>query len=166
MISINCDSMQSSRLLGVATGLLAVALTQFCDGSSPAHGAEVWEKSDLVQPEELAVTLKNPNQEKPVLVFVGFGFLFRAAHIPGSLDFGPGSKASGIDGLKRWAGGINKNKAVVLYCGCCPWGKCPNVRPAIEAARVAGLKHVKVLYLPNSLVRDWIDKGYPTERGQ
>jgi hypothetical protein len=118
-----------------------------------------------MQPEELAATLNDPNQEKPVIVFVGFDFLFRAAHIPGSLNFGPGSKASGIEGLKRWAGSINKNKAVVLYCGCCPWRQCPNVRPAFEAGREAGLKHVKVLYVQDSFVHDWVDKSYPVEKG-
>jgi hypothetical protein len=96
---------------------------------------------------------------------VGFDFLFRAAHIPGALNFGPGSKASGIEGLKRWAGSINKNKAVVLYCGCCPWRQCPNVRPAFKAVREAGLKHVKVLYLQDSFVHDWVDKSYPVEKG-
>ncbi len=146
--------------------LLAGTLALLCTASSPAHAAEVWEKADLVQPPELAEALNNPNQEKPVIVFVGFDFLFRAAHIPGSLNFGPASKASGIEGLKRWAGGMNKNKAVVLYCGCCPWRQCPNVRPAYEAARAAGLKHVKVLYLADSLVRDWVDKGYPIEKGR
>jgi 3-mercaptopyruvate sulfurtransferase SseA len=135
--------------------------------SSRARAAnEVWQKSDLIQPEELAAILNHPNQEKPVIVFIGFDFLFRAAHIPGSLYFGPGSKASGVESLKRWASGINKNKAVVLYCGCCPWRQCPNVRPAFQAARAAGLKRVKVLYLPDSLVRDWIDKGYPVEKGK
>jgi thiosulfate/3-mercaptopyruvate sulfurtransferase len=156
---------KSSRVLIVAACLLAETLALICAGSSPAHAAEVWEKADLVQPEELAATLNDPNQEKPAIVFVGFDFLFRAAHIPGSLNVGPGAKPSGIEGLKRWAGGINKNKAVVLYCGCCPWRQCPNVRPAFEAARLAGLKNVKVLYVADSLVRDWIDKGYPVEKG-
>ena len=159
------SSKQFSRVYILVACLLAGTLALVCAASSPAHAAEVWEKTDLMQPEELAATLNDPNQEKPVIVFVGFDFLFRAAHIPGSLNFGPGSKASGIEGLKRWAGSINKNKAVVLYCGCCPWRQCPNVRPAFEAAREAGLKHVKVLYLQDSLMHDWVDKGYPVEKG-
>ena len=136
-----------------------------CVASGPAPAAEGWEKTDLMQPEELAAVLSDPKQEKPLVVFVGFDFLFRAAHIPSSLNFGPGSKASGLESLKRWADSLRKDKTVVLYCGCCPWRQCPNVRPAFEAARAAGLKRVKVLYLPDSLVRDWIDKGYPVEKG-
>ena len=165
MICVNCHSRQSSRVLILAACLSAGTLALVCAASSPAHAAEVWQKTDLIQPGELAATLNDSKQEKPVVVFVGFDFLFRAAHIPGSLNFGPGSKASGIEGLKRWAGSINKNKAVVFYCGCCPWRQCPNVRPALTAGRQAGLKHVKVLYLEESLVRDWVDKGYPVEKG-
>ena len=146
------SSRQFPRVCILVACLLAGTLALVSAASGPAHAAEVWEKTDLMQPEELAATLNDPNQEKPVIVFVGFDFLFRAAHIPGSLNFGPGSRVSGIEGLKRWAGSMNKNKAVVLYCGCCPWRQCPNVRPAFEAAREAGLKHVKVLYLPDSLV--------------
>jgi hypothetical protein len=118
----------------------------------------------LIQPEELAATLNHPNQEKPVIVFIGFDFLFRAAHIPGSLYFGPGSRVSGVESLRRWASGVKKDRAVVLYCGCCPWRQCPNVRPAFQAVRQAGLKRVKVLYLPDSFIRDWVDKGYPVEK--
>jgi len=165
MICLSNCSKQFPRVSILVACLLAGSLGLVCAASSPAHAAEVWEKTDLMQPEELAATLNDPNQEKPVIVFVGFDFLFRAAHIPGSLNFGPGSKASGLESLKRWAGSMKKNEAVVLYCGCCPWKQCPNVRPALTAARQAGLKRVKVLYLPDSLVRDWIDKGYPVEKG-
>jgi rhodanese-related sulfurtransferase len=165
---MDCKSNSSKQFPGAyfpAACLLVATLALVCAAEGPAHAAEMWEKTDLMQPDELAAILNDPNQEKPAIVFVGFDFLFRAAHIPGALYFGPGSKVSGIEGLKQWAGSINKNKAVVLYCGCCPWQKCPNVRPALAAAREAGLKHVKVLYLPDSLVRDWIDKGYPAEKG-
>ena len=31
--------------------------------------------------------------------------------------------------------------------------------------REAGLKHVKVLYLQDSFVHDWVDKSYPVEKG-
>ena len=75
---------QFSRVYILAACLFAGALAVVCTASSPAQAAEVWEKTDLMQPEELAATLNDPNQEKPVVVFVGFDFLFRAARIPGS----------------------------------------------------------------------------------
>jgi thiosulfate/3-mercaptopyruvate sulfurtransferase len=166
MVCLSYRSKQFSRVLILAACFLAGTFALVCAASGPAHAAEAWEKSDLMQPEELAVVLSAPNQEKPVVVFVGFDFLFRAAHIPGALNFGPGSKLSGVESLKRWASSMKKDRAVVLYCGCCPWRQCPNVRPAFKAAREAGLKHVKVLYLQDSLVRDWVDRGYPVEKGK
>jgi len=167
MACLSYGSIQLSRFPIIAAFLLAGTLTLLGVASSPARAAsEVWEKSELMQPEELAAALNDPNHEKMAIIFVGFDFLFRAAHIPGALTFGPGSKASGVESLRRWAGGVKKDKAVVLYCGCCPWQQCPNVRPALTAARAAGLKRVKVLYLQDSFMRDWVDKGYPTEKGK
>lgn len=167
MTCLGYRSVPLSRTPIVTAILLAGALALVGVASSRARAAnEVWQKSDLIQPEELAATLNHPNQEKPVIVFIGFDFLFRAAHIPGSLYFGPGSRVSGVESLRRWASGVKKDRAVVLYCGCCPWRQCPNVRPAFQAVRQAGLKRVKVLYLPDSFIRDWVDKGYPVEKGE
>jgi thiosulfate/3-mercaptopyruvate sulfurtransferase len=160
------SSKQFPRVYTLAACLLAGTLTLVCTALSPAQAAEAWEKTDLMQPEELAAALNDPKQEKPVIVFVGFDFMFRAAHIPGALNLGPASEASSLDRLKQWAGGMKKDRPVVLYCGCCPWWQCPNVRPAFKAAREAGLKRVKVLYLKDSLMNDWVDKGYPVDKGK
>jgi thiosulfate/3-mercaptopyruvate sulfurtransferase len=58
------------------------------------------------------------------------------------------------------------DKLIVLYCGCCPWGHCPNVRPAYHQLNAMGFNHVKVLYIANNFGTDWVDKGYPTIKGQ
>jgi hypothetical protein len=39
------------------------------------------------------------------------------------------------------------------------------VRPAFQAAREMGLKNVRLLYLPENLQHDWIDKGLPISKG-
>ena len=166
MVCLSNFSKQFPRVSILVACLLAGSLGLVCAASGPAPAAEVWEKPDLMQPEELAATLNDPNQEKPVVVFVGFDFLFRAAHIPGALYFGPGSKDSGVEGLKLWAADLEKDRAVVLYCGCCPWKACPNIRPAFNAVRRAGHANVKALYLKSSLLEDWVDKGYPVEKGR
>ena len=166
MVCLGYRSKQFSRVLILTACLLAWSLGLVCAASGPAPAAEVWEKTDLMQPEELAAVLSDPNQEKPVVVFMGFDFLFRAAHIPGALYFGPGSKVSGVEGLKRWAGSLEKDRAVVLYCGCCPWKACPNIRAAFNAVRRAGHASVKALYLKSSMLEDWVDKDYPVEKGR
>ena len=60
---------------------------------------------------------------------------------------------------------LNRKTFIVLYCGCCPWNRCPNVAPAFKLLRDLGFTSVKVLYMANNLGSDWVDKGYPVERG-
>ena len=52
--------------------------------------SDPWQASDLLQPTELASLLSDPKRERPVIVYVGFDFLYRAGHIPGALYFGAG----------------------------------------------------------------------------
>jgi hypothetical protein len=99
------------------------------------------------------------------VLHVGFKVLFRSGHIPGSRYIGPASTPDGLAALKQVLREIPRQQAVVLYCGCCPWTDCPNVRPAFQAAREMGLKNVRLLYLPENLQHDWIDKGLPISKG-
>jgi rhodanese-related sulfurtransferase len=121
--------------------------------------ADTLTNSDLVQPADVAKDIKSP-----LVIQVGFDVLYRSSHIPGSLYAGPSSKPEGIELLKKAVEGQPKNRQIVLYCGCCPWDKCPNIRPALAALRSMGFTSVKALMLPENLKTDWIDKGYPTER--
>ena len=98
------------------------------------------------------------------MIHVGFPVLYRAAHIAGSEYAGPGSKPEGIEALKKAVAGQPHNREIVLYCGCCPWDKCPNIRPAFAALHQMGFTNVKVMMVPENLKADWIDKGYPTEK--
>jgi len=118
-----------------------------------------WSDRDVVQPKDVAADLHGP-----LLIHVGFPVLFRAAHIQGSQYAGPGSKAEGIEALKKAVAGQPHDREIVLYCGCCPWEKCPNIRPAFSALHDMGFTPVKVMIVPENLKADWIDKGYPTEK--
>ena len=118
-----------------------------------------WSTRDLVQPKDVAADIKTP-----LLLHVGFPVLYRASHIPGSIYAGPGSKPEGIEELKKALKGQPKNRAIVLYCGCCPWDKCPNMRPAFAALREMGYTNVKAMVVPENLKTDWTDKGYPIDR--
>ena len=57
---------------------------------------------------------------------------------------------------------LPKNKRVVIYCGCCPFEHCPNVRPAIQLLKQMKFTNYRLLDLPKNIKIDWIDKGYPT----
>jgi hypothetical protein len=129
-------------------------------------GAFPWTEAQLLKPEELATVLREAKHEKPRLFHVGFRILFAQAHIPGSELYGPTSTAPGLQELKERVKGLPRKKEIVLYCGCCPWSHCPNLRPAFEALRSMGFSRLKVLYLPTDFGRDWVEKGYPVQKGE
>jgi thiosulfate/3-mercaptopyruvate sulfurtransferase len=129
--------------------------------------AEPWSSSETVQPAEFARELaSSKNQTKPVMVCVGFRALYEGAHIPGAVFHGPTHSAAGLDDLKKWAQGIPRSTNLVVYCGCCPLWHCPNIRPAFSALHDMGFTHLRLLLLPTDLHTDWIQKGYPIEKGQ
>lgn len=113
----------------------------------------------LIQPPELAARLSS----KPALFQVGPNVMYRSKHIPGAVYAGPGSKAEGIAMLKTAVEKLPRDREIVLYCGCCPWDKCPNVQPAMETLKQMGFSRVKALYIGENFKANWIDKGYPVE---
>ncbi len=123
-------------------------------------------ESHLIQPEALVQILKGSGKEKPMILQVGSRLMFSEEHIPGSEYAGPGSQASGIQSLETTVAQLPKNKEIVLYCGCCPWGRCPNVGPAYKRMHDLGFTNVKVLYLANNFGDDWVNKGYPAVKGK
>ena len=149
--------------MGLAVGPQARA--QFSNPSSPMSAMSV-PQSEQLQPGELVKLLKAGGPQRPVLLQVGSHLMFQQAHIPNSQFAGPGSQANGLALLKKLAAPLNKNQLVVLYCGCCPWNRCPNVGPAYKQMRDLGFTNVKVLYLANNFGDDWVNKGYPVEKGQ
>jgi len=110
--------------------------------------------------------LKSSEKEKALIFQVGSRVMYAQAHIPGSEYAGPGSQASGIQSLENTVASIPKNKQIVLYCGCCPWDRCPNVGPAWKRLHELGFTHVHVLFLANNFGDDWVSKGYPAVKGK
>ena len=94
---------------------------------------------------------------------VGPNVLYRSRHIPGSVYAGPGRSDDGLAMLKAEAGKLPRDRAVVVYCGCCPWDRCPNVKPSVDLLKQMGFANVKALYLGTGFKADWLDKGYPSE---
>jgi rhodanese-related sulfurtransferase len=119
-----------------------------------------------IEPAELNRLLAAKGANKPLVLQVGSHMLFAEAHIAGSEYVGPGSQAAGLDSLKNRVTPLSHKTFIVLYCGCCPWNRCPNMGPAFKLLHDLGFTNVKALYLANNLGADWVDKGYPIERGR
>lgn len=121
-----------------------------------------WSPAQIEQPASLAARIK----DKPtgqVIVQVGFETLYRSNHISKSDYAGPASTPQGLDTLRKKLSGIPRDADLVLYCGCCPFDKCPNVKPAFTLAKEMGFTKIKVLMIEKDLNDDWVSKGYPTE---
>jgi rhodanese-like protein len=121
--------------------------------------------AQLIQAEDLARALADSTSEPPEVLQVGFKVLFRSGHIPGSRFIGPASKPEGLAALRRALAKLPRTRELVLYCGCCPWRDCPNVRPALRTAQRMGFRNVHVLFIARNLQHDWIDKGLPIREG-
>ncbi len=136
------------------------------DKEAGSEGSDPWTSSQVRQAADLAKELSDPKSKKPLIIYVGFETLYRSAHIPGALFHGPGAKPAGLEDLKKWARDIPRGQPIVLYCGCCPWNRCPNIRPAFRALREMGFAGLKVLFLESDLATDWVQKGFPVQRGK
>lgn len=144
----------------VTTVVFAMLAGAFCPASG-ATGPSVWRPEQLITPGELAHELQN-EKDKPVVVFVGFPVLYRAAHIPDAVPAGPCSKPEGLQFLAEKVQEIPQGREVVIYCGCCPFVHCPNVKPAFDALQRMHFRNVRVLDLENNFHTDWEAKGFAT----
>jgi len=151
-------------LMGIAAGQDARA--QFSNPATGPLSANTVPQSQLMQPAELVKLLKGSVAERPVVFQVGSFLMFQQAHIPNAGFAGPGSQANGSILLKKLSAPLKKNQLIVIYCGCCPWGRCPNIGPAYKELHDLGFTNVKALYLANNFGDDWVSKGYPMERGE
>ncbi|MFZ0541023.1 MAG: rhodanese-like domain-containing protein [Candidatus Sulfotelmatobacter sp.] len=150
---------QTLRLSIVGTVAITVASLAF------AYQATLIPASRLIKPDDLVKILRSSDSTKPLMIQVGFHVLYSQAHIPGSEYIGPASSETGLQSLRKRVGSLPRNKFIVLYCGCCPWGHCPNIKPADDALRAMGFSNVKVLYIADNFGTDWVEEGYPVSTG-
>ena len=131
--------------------------------AAQAQKPDPWTAAQTVEPAALAKEISG--NSKPTVVCVAPHFLYEGGHIPGATFHGPASTPQGLDDLKKWASTISKSTNLVVYCGCCPLTRCPNLRPAFEALHGMGFSHLRVLLLPTNFYTDWASKGYATDKG-
>jgi hypothetical protein len=148
-------------LLVFIFGTVAIAV----ESLAFAYQATLIPASRLVYPDELVKMLQSAKSEKPLMIQVGSHVLYTQAHIQGSEYIGPASSETGSQSLRKRVESLPRNRFIVLYCGCCPWSHCPNIKPADDALHAMGFTNVKVLYIANNFGADWVDKGYPVAKG-
>jgi len=149
-------------ILPIFAGLLLVcaaftARAQTSPVSVPAPGvSNPWTNSQLLEPSELAADIKAGETKTPIIFNIG-----AVEDIKGAIHIGAVSNAENLEKLKEAVAALSKNTAIVIYCGCCPFVKCPNIRPAFTELQKLGFTNVKLLNISTNLKTNWIAKGYP-----
>jgi len=155
-------------LLGISAAMLLapVLRSNRSDAVNQEKKADPWTNAQTLQAADLLRELGNSKGgSAPVIVYVGFRTLFEGGHVPAASFHGAASKEEGLAELKKWAGALPRLTNLVIYCGCCPFDRCPNIRPAYTAVHDLGFTHVRVLVLPTSFAADWVEKGHPMQKG-
>lgn len=124
---------------------------------SLAQQNDPWKKEQILPTKDLATTI-NTNKNIPVILNVG-----PMDNIKTSIKVGEVNTPEGIEKLKTSVASIPKNKEIVIYCGCCSYANCVNIRPAFKTLQELGYKNIKVLDIPEGYREDWVAKGYPVE---
>jgi rhodanese-related sulfurtransferase len=135
-------------------------------GSNPDKAPDPWNNKQILYAlnftRELSAT---KGADSPTIIYVGFRTLFEGGHIIGASFYGTASKEEGLADLRKSVAALPRSANVVIYCGCCPFDKCPNIRPAYKTLHDMGFTNVRVLVLPTSFAADWVEKGYPMQKG-
>jgi thiosulfate/3-mercaptopyruvate sulfurtransferase len=130
-------------------------LSIVCFKSSSAQNPENWTSKEITEPSALAATLK-AHKDLPLMFSVG-----PAAVIPGSVEIGMVNDEKNLAKFKEQISKLSKSANILIYCGCCPFDHCPNVRPAIALLKSMQFTNYHLLNLPHNIKTDWIAKGYP-----
>ena len=135
--------------------VLVFILVGFQQCKAQQSNPENWTSDQLIEPATLAQTLNN-NKDVPLIYCVGPGVV-----IPHSIDIGMTKDEKNLQKLKESLGKVPRDANIVIYCGCCPFEHCPNVRPAISLLKEMKFINYHLLNLPHNIKTDWIAKGYP-----
>jgi thiosulfate/3-mercaptopyruvate sulfurtransferase len=137
-------------LVFFATVVLAFGRT------SPYPHEEPWTQAELLAPADLAKVLADPHAKQPIVLCIGPG-----AVIKGSIYIGPARDSGNLAKLRQRLSEFPKDAPIVIYCGCCPFVHCPNIRPAFTLLKDMKFTQPKLLNLEHNVKVDWMDKGFP-----
>lgn len=139
--------------------VFAVAIIISLNYFSCAQNAkEPWLESQLMQPDELAKIIIDKNSKIPLIFSIGYD-----AIIKGSIEIGTLTKQENLDKLQKELSKLQADENIIIYCGCCPFKNCPNIRPAFQLLNKMKFSNARLLNLPYNIKVDWIDKGFPVK---
>lgn len=135
-----------------------VILLAFTSVLKAQTAKEIWNANQLMETKTLADLIQNNKVKNTLILSIG-----PDAVIKGSQNMGPANEPQNLEKFKVYLKNVKKDKQVVIYCGCCPFDRCPNIRPAFKVLKEMGFKNAKLLNIPQNIKTDWLDKDYPSE---
>jgi hypothetical protein len=141
---------KKKSIFGILLLAIVISLTAFIRQTEP------WTTEQLMAPADLAARINQKDASQPLLICIG-----PSGIIKGSLEAGPTRDKENLDKLRKLVSKEDRNREVVIYCGCCPFEHCPNVRPAFALLMEMHFTHARLLNLSHNIKKDWIDQGYP-----
>jgi len=144
----------TNNLFSMLLFTLFVFALQACSAGN--GGDEPWKNNQLMEPSDLADMLNHPEAPQPIIFCIG-----PQAIIPNSIDIGPTGNKENLQKFRYQLEELPKDANIVIYCGCCPFSRCPNVRPAFNLLNEMKFTNQKLLNLKQNIKVDWIDKDYP-----
>ncbi|PYU23438.1 MAG: rhodanese-like domain-containing protein [Acidobacteria bacterium] len=163
-------AVSATLAMGALMACIVLALETQSAAGRPAQVPSAGKAAELatavqIEPEVLAKLLQGSKTgTKPVVLHVGFKNFYDQARIPGSYYAGPGFRPEGLELLRQRVASLQPEQLIVLYCGCCPWDKCPNVKPAYDALHAMGFTNVKVVHIAENFGANWMNAGLPTTK--
>jgi hypothetical protein len=150
--------MIKTRYAFFIASFLFVSLFIFCSFRN-LQKEEPWSQNQLLPAADLARIINDPKSNQPYIFSVGPG-----AIIKNSIDIGPAENKQNLNKLKQQLSNLPKDANIVIYCGCCPFVHCPNIRPAFTLLNEMKFANQKLLNIEHNIKVDWISKGYPVNR--
>ncbi|MBL7916936.1 MAG: rhodanese-like domain-containing protein [Bacteroidia bacterium] len=139
--------------------LFAILSLLFVTTFSFSQNTHTWLPEQLLATQDLAIKIKLNSKDKPLIFNVG-----PMENIKGAVSVGNGNAVTFSHKMETELSMESKTKPIVIYCGCCSYSNCPNIKPAYDALQKMGFKNTKVLELPENLKTDWVSKGYPMDK--
>src|SRR5215510_13323148 len=125
-------------LLLFLTAALLPSAGSLSNSATAPPPSDPWSVAQTISPDDFAKELQLKRDLAPIIVYVGVRTLYAGARIPGAVFRGPGSTEQGLAELKKFAATLPKDSNVLIYCGCCPLDRCPNLRPAFTTLSAMG----------------------------
>lgn len=148
------------KLFSLRNVFLINLMILICTGTSAFaqdNAARIpWNKNQAVSPAVFASELASGKADSVLIINVG-----PVDNIEGAVRVGPLSGKKNEEHLTELLKEVPKNQPIVIYCGCCPMARCPNIRPAYHFLEDNGFTNFRILDIGESLAADWISKGYP-----